>query len=131
MKQPVPGTDISTSPTNLEIHPDGTYGVTRNRFDLVEEETHLQDRYEVMKHLPDILGRALARSWIDDEFRDRFVSDPKGTIAAYDVHLPNTIEIDIMTEGLSRPQVVVLEKSGLLGKRNRLLSLQIVMMAGK
>ena len=99
-------------------------------FDLVAQETHLRNRSQVERYLPDIMGRALARVWIDPGFRDRFAADPKGTLAAYDVHLPPTIEIDFVTFGTLRPQVVVHELQS-NGQRKRLLYLKLVMMAGR
>ncbi|WP_241741174.1 hypothetical protein [Paragemmobacter straminiformis] len=100
-------------------------------FDLVRHETHLRNRSQVERFLPDILGRALARVWIDQTFRFRFETDPKGTLSDYGVHLPETISIDFVTEGTIRPQVVVYERIGPGTPRRRLLYLQLVMMAGK
>ena len=100
-------------------------------FDLVQQETHLRNRSQVERFLPDILGRALARIWIDPMFRDRFSGDPKRTLAEYGVHLPETIHIDFVTEGSLRPQVVVMEQTRPDAPRRRLLYLQLVMMAGK
>jgi hypothetical protein len=68
-------------------------------YDLVRHETHLRNRAQVERYLPDILGRALARIWIDPQFRDRFAADPVGTLASYDVYLPDNIEIEFVTEG--------------------------------
>lgn len=100
-------------------------------FRLVEQRTRLQDTYEVERFLPDILGRALARSWIDPQFRTRFARDPKGTLAAFDVLLPETISIDYETREASRPRIVVYEKPRYGLTRKRLLYLQLIMMAGK
>ncbi len=100
-------------------------------FDLVQQETHLRNRAQVERFLPDILGRALARIWIDPTFRDRFSTDPKRTLAEYGVYLPETIHIDFVTEGTLRPQVVVMEQTRPDAPRRRLLYLQLVMMAGK
>lgn len=100
-------------------------------FDLVQQETHLKNRSQVERFLPDILGRALARIWIDPDFRARFAADPKETLARYGVFLPPTIEIDFVTERTIRPQVVVHEQPFAGGPRRRLLYLQLVMMAGK
>lgn len=100
-------------------------------FDLVQRETILTNRSQVERYLPDILGRALARIWIDPPFRDRFAADPKGTLAAFGVHLPDAIDIDFVTEGTLRPQIVVHERGLSGGVRRRLLYLQLVMMAGR
>ena len=97
----------------------------------MQEETYLKNRAQVERRLPDILGRALARIWIDPGFRVRFGDDPKGTLADYGVHLPDTIHIDFVTQGTLRPQVVVMEQTRPDAPRRRLLYLQLVMMAGK
>jgi|GEM_PF-526413 len=100
-------------------------------YDLVRHETHLRNRAQVERYLPDILGRALARIWIDPQFRDRFSSDPVGTLANYDVYLPDTIEIEFVTEGTSRPQVVVYERPVRGMPRKRLLYLQLILTAAR
>lgn len=100
-------------------------------YDLVRHETHLRNRDQVERYLPDILGRALARIWIDPAFRDRFGSDPVGTLADYGVFLPPTIEIDFVTEGTTRPQVVVYERPFPKMPRKRLLYLQLILTAAK
>lgn len=98
---------------------------------LVAVETSLGDRGQVEKYLPDILGRALARSWIDGAFRAAFIADPIRTLAAHRIHLPMSIRIDVVTEGQTRPMVVVYEDSPYGGPARRLLYLQLVMVAGK
>ena len=100
-------------------------------FDLVRRETYLRDRKDVEEQLPDILGRVLARIWIDAHFRDRFATGPKETLAVYGVYLPQNFSIDFETEGLTRPQVVVYEKRFRHGPRRRLLSLRLMMLADK
>lgn len=98
---------------------------------LVPRETRLLNRAEVARFLPDILGRALARCWLDATFRDRFLADPKGVLADHAVHLHAAFSIAIETQGTTRPRVVVYESDPRLGTRTRLLYLQLVMMAGK
>ena len=100
-------------------------------YDLVRHETHLRNRAQVERYLPDILGRALARIWIDPNFRDRFGADPVGTLASYDVYLPDTIEIEFVTEGTSRPQVVVYERPIRGMPRKRLLYMQLILTAAR
>ncbi|NBE09160.1 hypothetical protein [Paragemmobacter ruber] len=100
-------------------------------YDLVRFETHLRNRDQVERFLPDILGRALARIWIDPGFRDRFGADPVGTLADYGVFLPDSIEIDFVTEGTTRPQVVVYERPFPKMPRKRLLYLQLILTAAK
>lgn len=99
------------------------------RFDLVSEEIALRDSRQVERVLPDILGRALARCWIDPEFRAAFLADPLQTLADHRIHLPGTIRISVVTEGQTRPMVIVNEVCG--GTQRRLLYLQLVMVAGR
>lgn len=104
--------------------PDGS------KFGLVRHETYLRDTEQVKRFLPDILGRALARIWVDRHFREAFAADPLGTMADYNVYLPKTIDVEFETEGVTRPRIVVYEQRA--GKeRRRLLYLQLVMKAGK
>lgn len=98
-------------------------------FVLVDEETTLRDRAQVERHLPDILGRALARAWIDPVFRAGFSADPKGTLAAFRLHLPASIAIDVVSEGGGRPMVIVNDTA--LPRPRRILYLQLVMVAGR
>lgn len=99
-------------------------------FKLVKKRTQFDTSEEVMRFLPDILGRALARSWIDREFQTDFMLDPEGVLARYAVFLPPNVTIELETEGVTRPKVVVYETTR-LGKQKRLMYLQLVMMAGK
>lgn len=100
-------------------------------FDLVQSRTQLRNRVEVERHLPDIIGRVLARVWIDPRFRERFAADPKGTLAAHHVHLPDAIDIGFEADGQRRPCVVVHERLGPQLPPRRLLYLQLVMVAGR
>ena len=100
-------------------------------YDLVRHQTRLRNREQVERYLPDILGRALARIWIDPGFRDRFAADPVATLEYYDVFLPENIEIEFVTEANSRPQVVVYERPIRHMPRRRLLYLQLVLTAAR
>ncbi len=110
-------------PASAPEAPDGA------KFGLVRKETYLRDTDQVKAYLPDILGRALARIWIDRVFRDRFAADPIGTMADYNVFLPEAIDVEFETEGVTRPRIVVYERRK-TGPRRRLLYLQLVMKAG-
>ncbi|MEY8881682.1 hypothetical protein [Donghicola sp. XS_ASV15] len=99
-------------------------------FVLVERITRLMTLDEIERHLPDILGRALARGWIDKPFQAAFMDDPKQMLSTYDVHLPDAVEIEVEAEPGKRPRIVVYQVS-LGGRKRRLLYLQLVMMAGR
>ena len=48
--------------------------------DLVDNEIFLENRNEVKKYLPEILGRVLARIWIDENFKDTFKNTSQPTV---------------------------------------------------
>ncbi|MEL6915436.1 MAG: hypothetical protein AAFP13_13130 [Pseudomonadota bacterium] len=99
-------------------------------FALVGRVTRLEDVPEVERHLPDILGRALARSWIDPQFARSLEVDPRHLLARYNVHLPESVDLNVEQAGIERPRIVVTELLG-DGRRRRLMYLQLVMMAGR
>lgn len=101
-----------------------------NQFALVRHATRLQDVERVEQHLPEILGRALARSWIDTGFSAAFLADPKGLLAQYEVFLPDAVTLDVDTNEAERPRVIVYENQG-SGRRRRLMFLQLAMLAGR
>ncbi|CUX82089.1 MAG: Nitrile hydratase, alpha chain [Roseibaca calidilacus] len=93
--------------------------------------TRLENNAQVERYLPDILGRALARSWIDADFRAKFLQDPRGTLAAHRIELPPAIVMEVVTKGQTRPMVVVSERLKGSAQTRRLMYLQLVMVAGK
>ena len=99
-------------------------------FRLVRNPVDLTDGRMVEEFLPDILGRALARSWVDGGFRARLTADPKRLLADHDVHLPGSIRIETQTGTNGRPLIVVHERQP-DGTMRRLCYLQLVMLAGK
>lgn len=99
-------------------------------FALVQSETRMHDLPAVEKHLPEILGRALARGWIDRHFRAALACDPKGLLERYGVHLPQSISIEVEAAPNTRERIVVYEGAA-PGARRRLLYLQLVMVAGR
>ena len=99
-------------------------------FRLVRGPVDLRDGAMVERFLPDILGRALARAWVDPGFRARLSEDPKALLHDHDVHLPPAIWIETETGANGRPMIVVHERAD-DGRLRRLLYLQLVMVAGK
>ena len=99
-------------------------------FALVRRRTILHDIARIERHLPEILGRALARGWIDRDFSAALLADPKGLLARYDVHLPDMITIEVEMTESQRQRIVVYETRPDAAKR-RVMYLQLVMMAGR
>ena len=51
-----------------------------NPFELVNGNIQLQTREDVRSLLPDILGKVLARVWLDPSFHREFSQDPQKTL---------------------------------------------------
>ena len=98
---------------------------------LVPETLRLHDREEVRNFLPDILGRALARVWIDTPFADHFSRDPKGSLETAGVFLPDNVSIEFSKGAQDRPKIIVFEQQPGSKFKLRVFYLQLVMMAGK
>lgn len=80
-------------------------------FSLVEDDIELVDRETVKKYLPDILGRALARSWIDTDYKRDLSFDVKSTLAKGGVIVPEEYECIYETASGQRAKIVVYEKA--------------------
>ena len=100
-------------------------------FDITQKLHHLKNRSEVRKFLPDILGRVLARTWIDSEFKEHFHEDPQRTLEFNGVYLPEDMSIEFQKPNSDRPRIVVYEQRPNSKFRLRVLYLQLVMMAGR
>tara|TARA_A100001035_G_scaffold107739_1_gene84458 strand:+ start:98 stop:481 length:384 start_codon:yes stop_codon:yes gene_type:complete len=100
-------------------------------FDITQKLHHLKNRSEVRKFLPDILGRVLARTWIDAEFKEQFHDDPQKTLEFNGVYLPEDMSIEFQKPNSDRPRIVVYEQRPNSKFRLRVLYLQLVMMAGR
>ena len=106
-------------------------GVVTPAFSLHEGERHFTNREDVRQHLPDILGKALARTWIDTDFNKAFDQDPVATLEAHGVFIPSTMSIEFQRKTSDRPRIVVYEQNPNSKFKARVLYLQLVMMAGR
>ena len=98
---------------------------------LVNEDVYLADKKAVREQLPDILGRVLARIWIDQKFHRSFSEDPQGTLQLNGVFLPESMDVEFQKPDSSRPRIVVYERRENSKFRTRIFYLQLVMMAGR
>ena len=96
-----------------------------SRFD--EQDIILENENQIQEFLPDILGQALARTWIDRRFLDAFYDQPKEILERAGVYLPKSISVEFIKKDKERPKVVVYQKNG--SKDIRLLELKLVMVA--
>ena len=97
-----------------------------SRFD--EQDIILENETQIQEFLPDILGQALARTWIDRRFLEAFYEQPIEILERAGVFLPKSISIEFSKEEKERPKVVVFKNSG--KSKTRLLQLKLVMVAG-
>ena len=89
------------------------------------------ERDGIKKYLTDILGRALARIWIDPIFHTNFAQDPRAALVGAGVRLPDGLSIEFSKAVANRPKIIVYERQKNSKFKTRLLYLQLVMLAGK
>ena len=100
-------------------------GYDLTRFD--DQDIILESEAQIQEFLPDILGQALARTWIDKRFLDAFYDQPKEILERAGVYLPQSISVEFIKKDNERPKVVVYQRNG--SKSTRLLELKLVMVA--
>ena len=102
-----------------------------NALKLVDKDLYLQNREDVKKFLPDILGRVLARIWIDTNFKENFKSDPEAVLSENGVFLPDDMILEFQKPNSDRPKIIVYEKKADSKFKVRVVQLQLVMIAGR
>ena len=102
-----------------------------NPFELVNGNIQLQTREDVRSLLPDILGKVLARVWLDPSFHREFSQDPQKTLESKGVFLPENMSIEFQKQNTDRPRIVVFEQKPGSKFKLRVFYLQLVMMAGR
>lgn len=70
-----------------------------------DQDIILESEADIQKYLPDVLGQALARTWIDKRFLEAFYDYPVEILERGGVYLPDTIQLEFMKEEKSRPKV--------------------------
>ena len=98
---------------------------------LNENNYQFTTREDVKKYLPDILGKVLARIWIDPDFHSDFSRNPEKTLTKNGVILAENTEIEFQRKDTERPRIVVFERRPGSKFKLRIFYLQLVMMAGR
>ena len=132
MSVPSKSTDLvkfSDKKSNLPIKFDPKE--VKNALELVDKDLVLKNREDVKKYLPDILGRVLARIWIDKSFKDNFKSNPKEVLNDNGVFLPDDMILEFQKPNSDRPKIIVYEKKEKSSFKVRVVQLQLVMLAGR
>ena len=99
--------------------------------ELVDKDLVLKNREEVKKYLPDILGRVLARIWIDKSFKESFKSNPRQVLEDNGVFLPDDMILEFQKPNSDRPKIIVYETKKKSKFKVRVVQLQLVMLAGR
>ena len=99
--------------------------------ELVDKDLILKNREEVKKYLPDILGRVLARIWIDKSFKESFKSNPRQVLEDNGVFLPDDMILEFQKPNSDRPKIIVYETKKNSNFKVRVVQLQLVMLAGR
>ena len=100
-------------------------------FQLVNGNLRLESREDVRNLLPDILGKVLARVWLDSNFHREFSQDPQKTLEGNGVFLPENMSLEFQKQNTDRPRIVVFEQKPGSKFKLRVFYLQLVMMAGR
>ena len=92
-----------------------------------EQDIILETEDQIQEFLPEVLGQALARTWIDKRFLEAFYAYPEEILERGGVYLPDHISVEFMKKDKSRPKVVVYENGN--KKRRKILELKLIMVA--
>ncbi len=92
-----------------------------------DQDIILESKEQVQEFLPEVLGQALARTWIDPRFLEAFYSFPEEILERGGVYLPDHISIEFKKEHKSRPKVIVYDQSK--NTKKKLLELKLIMVA--
>ena len=92
-----------------------------------EQDIVLESEEQIQKYLPEVLGQALARTWIDKRFLDAFYEYPVEVLERGGVYLPSSVSVEFKKEKDQRPKVIVYENDK--KSKRKLLELKLVMVA--
>ena len=92
-----------------------------------DQDIILETDEQIQKLLPDVLGQALARTWIDKRFLEAFYQFPVEVLERGGVYLPDHISVVFKKEETGRPKVTVYESQN--DRTRKLLELKLIMVA--
>ena len=92
-----------------------------------DQDIILETEDQIQEFLPEVLGQALARTWIDSRFLDAFYKFPVEVLERGGIYLPDHISVEFKKEQKSRPKVIVYENGN--NKKRKILELKLIMVA--
>ena len=111
----------------LSRRPDLDYLDQQDLSRFSEQDIVLESEKQIQKYLPEVLGQALARTWIDKRFLDAFYEYPVEVLERGGVYLPSSVSVEFKKEKDQRPKVIVYENDK--KSKRKLLELKLVMVA--
>tara|TARA_B100001287_G_scaffold201689_1_gene171050 strand:- start:211 stop:600 length:390 start_codon:yes stop_codon:yes gene_type:complete len=111
----------------LSRKPDLNYLDQQDLSRFSEQDIVLESEQQIQKYLPEVLGQALARTWIDKRFLDAFYEYPVEVLERGGVYLPSSVSVEFKKEKDQRPKVIVYENEK--KSKRKLLELKLVMVA--
>ena len=111
----------------VKITPPLDYLDEQNLSRFSDQDIILESEDQIQEFLPEVLGQALARTWIDKRFLEAFYEYPEEILERGGVYLPDHISVEFMKKDKSRPKVVVYENRH--KQRRKILELKLIMVA--
>ena len=78
----------------LDRKPDLEYLDQQDLSRFSEQDIVLESEKQIQKYLPEVLGQALARTWIDKRFLDAFYEYPVEVLERGGVYLPDSVSVE-------------------------------------
>ena len=111
----------------IQRKPDLNYLDNQDLSRFSEQDIILESENKIQQYLPEVLGQALARTWIDKRFLEAFYKYPVEILERGGVYLPEKVSLEFKKEDNQRPKVIVYETNK--NKKRKLLELKLVMVA--
>ena len=99
--------------------------LTNRIYRFSEQDIILETEDQIQEFLPEVLGQALARTWIDKRFLEAFYEYPEEILEHGGIYLPDNITE--FKKEKSRPKVIVFENSN--KTKRKILELKLIMVA--
>lgn len=111
----------------VKITPPLDYLDEQNLSRFSDQDIILESEDQIQEFLPEVLGQALARTWVDKRFLDAFHQFPVEVLERGGIYLPDNISVEFKKEEKSRPKVIVFEHGNMT--KRKILELKLIMVA--
>jgi|GEM_PF-1525115 len=90
-----------------------------------------EDREQVKKELPNLLGTILALCWINEELADWFLNDAEIFLNRIGIFLPEDISIESKKEAKAKPSLTVFEQLENSRYKRKIFKLSLKLIANR